>query len=56
MLEAQDRLRVTGTDQLQPMIWKRLFAAAKSGGVKNYFVEMDPDAMKASATFLHTLS
>ena len=36
--------------------WKRVFAAAKSGGVKNYFVEMDPDAMKASVPFLHTLS
>jgi len=24
--------------------------------VKNYFVEMDPDAMKASVPFLHTLS
>jgi hypothetical protein len=24
--------------------------------VKNYFVEMDPDAMKASLPFLHTLS
>ncbi len=28
--------------------WKRVFAAARTGGVKNYFVEMDPDAMKAS--------
>ena len=36
--------------------WKRVFAAAKSGGVRNYFVEMDPDAMKASVPFLHTLS
>jgi sugar phosphate isomerase/epimerase len=35
--------------------WKRVFAAAKGGGVKNYFVEMDPDAMKASVPFLHTL-
>ncbi len=36
--------------------WKRVLAAAKSGGVRNYFVEMDPDAMKASVPFLHTLS
>lgn len=35
--------------------WKKTFAAAKIGGVKNYFVEMDPDAMKASLPFLHTL-
>jgi sugar phosphate isomerase/epimerase len=36
--------------------WKRLFAAAKTAGVKNYFVEMEPDAMKASLPFLHRLS
>jgi sugar phosphate isomerase/epimerase len=34
--------------------WKKLFAAAKKAGVKNYFVEMDMDAMKASAAFLKT--
>ena len=36
--------------------WKRLFAAAKTGGIKNYFVEMEPDNMKASVPFLHSLS
>jgi sugar phosphate isomerase/epimerase len=36
--------------------WKKTFAAAKTGGVKNYFVEMDPEAMKASLPFLHSLS
>jgi len=36
--------------------WKRLFAAAKTGGIKNYFVEMEPDNMKASIPFLHSLS
>ena len=35
--------------------WKKLFAAAKTGGVKNYFVEMNLDAMKSSYTYLHTL-
>ncbi len=35
--------------------WKKLFAAAKTSGVQNYFVEMDLDAMKASATYLHKL-
>jgi sugar phosphate isomerase/epimerase len=35
--------------------WKKLFAAAKAGGVKNYFVEMDLKAMKASYTYLHKL-
>ncbi|HEV2495475.1 MAG TPA: TIM barrel protein [Terriglobia bacterium] len=36
--------------------WKRLFAAAKIAGIKNYFVEMEPDAMQASLPFLHGLS
>lgn len=35
--------------------WKRVFAAAKKGGVKNYFVEMDPPELKASVPYLHTL-
>ena len=35
--------------------WKKLFAAAKTSGVQNYFVEMNLDAMKASATYLHKL-
>lgn len=35
--------------------WKKLFSVAKTGGVKNYFVEMDMDAMKASYPFLHEL-
>lgn len=33
--------------------WKKLFAAAKTGGVKNYFVEMNLEAMKASVPYLH---
>jgi sugar phosphate isomerase/epimerase len=35
--------------------WKKLFAAAKAGGVKNYFVEMDMAALKASYPYLHAL-
>jgi sugar phosphate isomerase/epimerase len=35
--------------------WKKLFAAAKRAGVKNYFVEMDLDAMKASYAYLKEL-
>ena len=35
--------------------WKKLFAPAKKGGVKNYFVEMNLEAMKASYPYLHDL-
>lgn len=33
--------------------WKEFFAAAKIGGVKNYFVEMSMDNMKNSANYIH---
>jgi sugar phosphate isomerase/epimerase len=36
--------------------WKEFFAAAKTGGVKNFFVEMDLDKFKDSATYIHQLS
>jgi sugar phosphate isomerase/epimerase len=36
--------------------WKRVFAAAKTGGIKNYFVEMDPPELSASVPYLHKLS
>ena len=35
--------------------WKKLFAAAKTGGVKNYFVELNMDQLKASYPYLHEL-
>lgn len=35
--------------------WKALFAAAKKAGVKNYFVEMDFEVMKASVPYLRGL-
>jgi sugar phosphate isomerase/epimerase len=35
--------------------WKKLFAAAKTGGVKNYFVEMNLEAMKDSYPYLRDL-
>ena len=35
--------------------WKKIFTAAKTGGVKNYFVEMNLDLMKASVPFLRQL-
>jgi sugar phosphate isomerase/epimerase len=36
--------------------WKKTFETAKVGGIKNYFVEMSLDNMKASIPYLHTLS
>jgi sugar phosphate isomerase/epimerase len=35
--------------------WKEFFAAVKQGGVKNIFVEMDPETFKDSATYIHSL-
>ncbi len=35
--------------------WKQLFAAAKIGGVRNYFVEMNLDLMRASVPYLKKL-
>jgi len=35
--------------------WKELFAAAKTGGVKNIFVEMAPDKFKDSATYIQKM-
>ncbi len=35
--------------------WKKIFAAAKIGGIKNYYVEMNLDMMKASVPFLRSL-
>jgi sugar phosphate isomerase/epimerase len=35
--------------------WKEFFAAAKTGGVKNFFVEMDMDTFKDSAIYIHSL-
>ncbi len=36
--------------------WKKLFAAAKTGGVKNYFVEMDVATLKPSCEYLQGLA
>jgi len=35
--------------------WKQLFAAARTGGIKNYFVEMNLEAMESSYPYLHAL-
>jgi sugar phosphate isomerase/epimerase len=35
--------------------WKEFFAAAKTGGVKHFFVEMSPDKLKDSASYINKL-
>jgi sugar phosphate isomerase/epimerase len=35
--------------------WKKIFSAAKTGGIKNYFVEMDLGKMKLSVPYLRAL-
>ncbi len=35
--------------------WKKIFRAAQTGGIKNYFVEMNLDLMKASVPYLRAL-
>ena len=35
--------------------WKKIFSAAKVGGIQNYFVEMNLDMMKASIPYLRQL-
>jgi sugar phosphate isomerase/epimerase len=36
--------------------WKKVFAAARTAGVKNYFVEQNMDVPKESVAFLKTLT
>jgi sugar phosphate isomerase/epimerase len=35
--------------------WTKIFTAAKTGGLKNYFVEMNLDLMRASVPYLRNL-
>jgi len=35
--------------------WKKIFSAAKTGGIKNYFVEMNLEMMRASVPYLKDL-
>ena len=46
------KIMPVGQDTLD---WRKIFAAAKTAGVRNYFVEMDLDMMKASVPFLRAL-
>jgi sugar phosphate isomerase/epimerase len=46
------KIMPVGQDSLD---WKKIFSAAKTGGIKNYFVEMNLDFMKASVPYLRSL-
>jgi sugar phosphate isomerase/epimerase len=48
----QKKIMAVGQDSLD---WKQIFTAAKNGGIKNYFVEMDLEKMKASVPYLRKL-
>ena len=45
-------IMAVGQDTLD---WKKIFSAAKTGGIKNYFVEMELPLMKASVPYLRQL-
>jgi sugar phosphate isomerase/epimerase len=46
------KIAPVGQDSLD---WAKIFSAAKTGGVKNYFVEMNLEMMRASVPYLHKL-
>ena len=46
------KIMPVGQDSLD---WKKIFTAAKTCGVKNYFVEMNLEMMKASVPYLRSL-
>ena len=49
---ATRKVMAVGQDTLD---WKKIFTAAKTGGIKNYFVEMNLEMMKASVPYLRDL-
>ncbi|MBZ5544266.1 MAG: sugar phosphate isomerase/epimerase [Acidobacteriia bacterium] len=46
------KITPVGQDTLD---WKKIFTAAKIGGIKNYYVEMNLEMMKASVPYLRNL-
>jgi len=49
---AAKKVAPVGQDSLD---WKKIFRAARTGGIKNYFVEMNLDLMRASVQYLRNL-
>ena len=48
----EKKIAAVGHDSLD---WKKIFTAAKTGGIENYFVEMKLDLMKESVPYLRNL-
>jgi sugar phosphate isomerase/epimerase len=48
----EKKIMPVGQDSLD---WKQIFTAAKTGGIQNYFVEMDLEKMKVSVPYLRKL-
>lgn len=46
------KITAVGQDSLD---WRKIFSTAKTGGIKNYFVEMNLELMKASVPYLRSL-
>jgi sugar phosphate isomerase/epimerase len=46
------KVTAVGQDSLD---WKKIFSAAKTGGIQNYFVEMKLEMMKASVPYLRAM-
>lgn len=49
---ADKKIVAVGKDSLD---WRKIFTAAKTGGIKNYFVEMKLEMMKESVPYLRNL-
>jgi len=47
------KIMPVGQDTLN---WEKIFTSAKTGGIKNYFVEMNLEMMKASVPYLRALN
>ena len=54
--DATNRKQVAIGSESDSLDWKKIFNAAKTGGIKDYYVEMNLDLMKASVPYLKNLS
>jgi sugar phosphate isomerase/epimerase len=54
--DATNRKQVAVGSENDSLDWKKIFNAAKVGGIKDYYVEMNLDMMKASVPYLKSLN